>query len=427
MREFATLSRVLPGLMAAAYLLLLPWETLPAQEQASPTPEKKAVRITFLPPPLEGTISLGVYTLEGKLVRVLASEATEEKFTIGLNGLIIDWDGKDDAGKILPAGKYFLRGFAVGDLGIEGIAFHGNDWMVADESPRIRDLSELRFAAGELLIAGMAANGELVLIHFDPASGRPSFERVLAGNHAFSSPAAAELALSARRGGNTSASAAGEEKTGGAWKIETIGEGAAARRVVRQRAGNEILRELEIPSGDPQPISVAAAAERDEIYLLERGPAQVRLRGLRLKGIIDGESEKKVSRWEIFLTKNIWKNDTFMEFAPQFRRDPPFLPEEKVKVRLVSNPLLQVKIATLPLVAAIDQAGSFLSSPDGLPLVHLTTTPNLKWAVLGRGPGNQALTVLQSDGAVVEEFRMNTPANIMAFEAGGYEWNGAVK
>ena len=69
--------------------------------QDAPAP---GVHITFLPPPLEGTLSAGIYTKEGTLVRVLAREATEKDFTVGLNGFITRWDGKDHAGKELPAG-----------------------------------------------------------------------------------------------------------------------------------------------------------------------------------------------------------------------------------------------------------------------------------------------------------------------------------
>src|SRR5688500_13439352 len=162
-------------LLAAGSFLC--WQPLDAQEQAAPVAEKRGVRVTFLPPPLEGTLSLGVYTLEGKLVRVLASEATEEKFTIGLNGLITEWDGRDDAGNVLPTGKYFLRGFAVGDLAIEGVAFHGNDWMLDEESPHLRDVSAVRLAGRDLLIAGVTTDGAPVLVRFDSAAGRHSFER----------------------------------------------------------------------------------------------------------------------------------------------------------------------------------------------------------------------------------------------------------
>ena len=47
-----------------------------------PAPARN-VRISFLPPPLDGTISLGIYDAKGKLVRVLLREADINEFTIG--------------------------------------------------------------------------------------------------------------------------------------------------------------------------------------------------------------------------------------------------------------------------------------------------------------------------------------------------------
>src|SRR4051812_46262195 len=47
----------------------------PAPDQTpSPSPAR-TVRISFVPPPMEGTISLGVYDEAGKLVRVLHQNA----------------------------------------------------------------------------------------------------------------------------------------------------------------------------------------------------------------------------------------------------------------------------------------------------------------------------------------------------------------
>ena len=42
---------------------------------------RASVRISFVPPPLDGTISLGVYDAKGKLVRVLFREADINEFT----------------------------------------------------------------------------------------------------------------------------------------------------------------------------------------------------------------------------------------------------------------------------------------------------------------------------------------------------------
>ena len=63
------------------------------------------MRISFLPPPLDGTISLGIYDAKGKLVRVLHREADINEFNIGTDALSTTWDGKDDAGENVPAGK----------------------------------------------------------------------------------------------------------------------------------------------------------------------------------------------------------------------------------------------------------------------------------------------------------------------------------
>lgn len=79
----------------------------------------RTVRISFLPPPIEGTISLGIYDHSGKLVRVLQREAEIAEFEIGADALHTTWDGNDDAGAPLPAGKYSARGFVVGDLRVD--------------------------------------------------------------------------------------------------------------------------------------------------------------------------------------------------------------------------------------------------------------------------------------------------------------------
>ena len=96
----------------------------------SPTPEEspspsaapsRSVRISFLPPPLEGTISLGIYDENGTLVRVLHQQAELNEFTIGADALVTQWDGKDDDDEDLPAGKYRAHGYLVGQFKLEDI------------------------------------------------------------------------------------------------------------------------------------------------------------------------------------------------------------------------------------------------------------------------------------------------------------------
>jgi hypothetical protein len=91
----------------------------PAQTPSLPA---RTVRISFVPPPLEGTISLGIYDTNAKLVRVLHQEANLDEFTIGADALVTQWDGKNDAGQDLPRGKYHARGYLVGPLKAEALS-----------------------------------------------------------------------------------------------------------------------------------------------------------------------------------------------------------------------------------------------------------------------------------------------------------------
>ncbi len=81
----------------------------------------KNIRISFLPPPLEGTISLGIYDRTKKLVRVLHQEAELDEFVIGEDALSTKWDGLDDKGVAVPPGRYQARGFVVGKFKNESV------------------------------------------------------------------------------------------------------------------------------------------------------------------------------------------------------------------------------------------------------------------------------------------------------------------
>ena len=91
---------------------------------ASPSPTSsptRSVRISFVPPPLEGTISLGIYDGNVKLVRILHQLADLNEFTIGADALVTKWDGKNEEGEDLPAGKYHARGYLVGRFKVEDL------------------------------------------------------------------------------------------------------------------------------------------------------------------------------------------------------------------------------------------------------------------------------------------------------------------
>jgi len=103
---------------------ILPKESVtpsPSPEQTPSASPARKVRISFVPPPLEGTISLGIYDGNGTLVRVLYQQAELNEFTIGPDALVTQWDGKDDDDEDLPAGKYRAHGYLVGHLKVEDI------------------------------------------------------------------------------------------------------------------------------------------------------------------------------------------------------------------------------------------------------------------------------------------------------------------
>ncbi len=95
---------------------------LPTPEQTPSASPARSVRISFVPPPLEGRISLGIYDAKGKLVRVLHQEADVNEFKIGADALVTQWDGKNDKGEDLSAGRYHARGYLVGSLKTEDLS-----------------------------------------------------------------------------------------------------------------------------------------------------------------------------------------------------------------------------------------------------------------------------------------------------------------
>ena len=67
-------------------------------------------------PALEGPVTMGIFSEDGTLVRLLYRDAPVETIPSGLNGLIMTWDGKDDQGLDVPAGTYRARGLVHGPL-----------------------------------------------------------------------------------------------------------------------------------------------------------------------------------------------------------------------------------------------------------------------------------------------------------------------
>jgi hypothetical protein len=128
MRDVSTALDMTRKVMALVFTGLATICCVTAQESPTPTAAPspsaspaRSVRISFLPPPMEGTISLGIYDASGKLVRVLVQEGQVDEFEVGADALVAKWNGKNDRDEDLPAGKYHARGYLVGRLKVEDL------------------------------------------------------------------------------------------------------------------------------------------------------------------------------------------------------------------------------------------------------------------------------------------------------------------
>ncbi len=390
-------------------------ESSPTPEPTATPPPARSVRISFLPPPLDGTISLGVYDAKGKLVRVLKREADINEFTIGNDSLSTIWDGKDDAGNTAPAGKYSAHGFVVGDLKIEGVGFFFNDFVTNEDSPRIRQIRNVRLENNELRLDADLLNDKRATLICDPKKGeflRELPEEVVL--HCDDAPAIPNVVkvVDCDPGMN-----------GTGWLIDSL-DGGTRREIKQLSSTHELLRRMSIADGEPQPRSIAASTTEDRIFLVEGDPGSPvnRLRALSLAESKTDGANGEVSDWKIDFEKKIIEHRYFsIENGKPLPANPKnkTLPE-KIPVKLQANPLLGDARVTVEVAVGFGEDGSFLKAHDGLPLFSISETPGLIRGVLV-AHGSNALDIFQDDGAVVEQFRATGVEQMMSFDCGAFE------
>jgi hypothetical protein len=370
----------------------LPTPTVTPIPMPSPTlSPPRSVRISFVPPPIEGTISLGIYDPSGKLVRIIHRESETDEFTIGHDALITEWDGKNDAGENLPAGKYNARGYTVGALATEGIDYFFNDWVTDENSPHIKHIESLSLVESNLRLTTELASGQRAEILYDPVTE--------AVTRSESAPPPAD-------------STRGKDNT--RWAI-------ANAEIEQLSPSNEILRRLAYGPNDPQPKAVAAFEREDKIFVLEENELLQQVRGLTLlETKVDPEKQQSVSDWKVDFEKKIvaHKDFSLQNGTPVATGGKPT--PEKITIRLQPNPLQRDKPASVEVAVGLDQDGSYLKTSDGLPLRTIGDTASLSRALLVLH-GEKAIDVFQDDGAVVEQYRISGVDQMMAFDCGSFE------
>ena len=360
----------------------------------------ETVKIKFVPPPMEGSISMGIYDQAGQLVRVLHREADLDEFKIALNGLITEWDGRDDNGNPCPPGTYQARGYRVGDVKLEGVEIHGNDWLTEEENaPRIRQIVAIK----------PPADGKpgCVLEALVPGDAAPKTYRVTPKPE---SDGTTEWVLAAPA--ETEPAAPPEEKAPALrWTLKETGE------ITATDSKGTVVHTLPAPEkgeGVWVPKQIAGAGE--QVFILEESGAGQRVRGLELRHTPEGKTEV------VLFEKELLKCNTPEEAAPlmRFPDGTPFVTSPELPIRLVKNPLIKERAPTVRVKVVVTPKGAEITTTDGLPLVQVSETEHLQWAVFGRPEKEKTVTIFESDGAAVEEFRAENLSQIMSFDAGRF-------
>ncbi len=405
----------------AIFLFLLGLTTAVAQESPSPAATASSspvplrnLTLRFALPPLEGTISLGIYDQSGKLVRVLHREDTVADFTPGHDALETSWDGADDDGSPLPAGKYHGRGFVVGDeIKVEGVDYFFNDWVADDRSPHVRSLGQLWMQGAVLQISAQLAGGRETTLVCDGATGAIKGQLPpRSGAHCPEVPALPNLV-------SPIDCAAGRDHT--TWFVDSLG-GEGAREVKQISSTNQLLRRLAYAAGEPQPQRIEAAPDEEKIFLVEGNEHLQRLRALELVKTTTAGANEAVSDWKTVFEKKIIAHQNFgLEDGKPVPGSAGSSPSpEKIAQKLRPDPLQHDQPGRVELAVGFDENGSFLKTADGLPLRTLSETPNLIRAVMGR-PNDSTIDVFQDDGAVVEQFRISNLTQMIPFDCGEFE------
>ena len=101
-----------------------------AQEISAGTNTPSLCRFAVALPEMDGPVTLGIFSPDGKLTRLLYRDTATDSIPAGLNGLLVTWDGKDDSGLPVPPGKYHARGLVHGKLMASALPYSSSkpDW-----------------------------------------------------------------------------------------------------------------------------------------------------------------------------------------------------------------------------------------------------------------------------------------------------------
>lgn len=427
-------------LLVAALGLLCPG-LLPAQE-------KPAVQVEIVPPPLEGTVSIGVFDAKGKCVRVLAKNAAQDSLPAALNGWAISWDGKTTDGREAAAGNYEIRGCIVGnEVKADGVAWHFNDWLdpehPEDAPTGIEDVELL--PDGDFAVqfgskwSVFTPDGSRRGISAHPERSKSGSAIAVKGNQTacfdgsklwlWKGGEPEELPI--HPDGEILDLTFGGEST--LWWIAKTPEG---RTLHSLNLADEKERELVPDDSSGTMSAISVSADDHTIALLNRDEQATTFRILRLIDQPPGEKSEPgqiISVWKTLLQRQITPCGEF-----GFTEKGGLIPQGKIDARqslqipLIENPLTPGMRTRLQIRLAAGDGGVWISTSDGLPLIPVAAgMVSSRMAIVDGGqPGSARVFLLQSVGvpdsilqpAAVAEYAITRLENMMTFTAGSVQW-----
>ncbi|MEO6055108.1 MAG: hypothetical protein ABIP97_13955 [Chthoniobacterales bacterium] len=377
--------------------------------------EDRTARLIFTPPALEGRFSIGIYTLQGKLVRILFASAPPTYFQIGINGYQISWDGKDDAGQPAPAGKYTARGYVVGDIKVEGEAYHFNDWVSDMKEPIPERIKGIFPAVKNQLLILAKTSGEDSIFEADGISGESHWKSK--GPFVESAPVLTPPSFLHSK--DVLSSASGEKDTW--WAVIARTEVDKQKIVVGQfEKDGTFLRELPAPVGEPPFSKVATSADSNLVWILSEDDNRQILRALRPAAKTD-KPLSGGSDWEIAFEHKSERCANFGFVAGKLVPAVENFSSPPINVRLIPNDLEPEVAQSVSLHPLARPNGGWIATADGLPLVRISDAMSSRLALmLGDKPG-VGLWYQTQGGAVVEEFRIEGLENMADFNVGEFD------
>lgn len=175
------------------------------------------------------------------------------------------------------------------------------------------------------------------------------------------------------------------------------------------------LREIELPPELQTVTRLGAARDNDALLLIsENGPNQLVI-GIRFQTANQSQSiwekwfDHSVTTYKFFDLKDgkVVPADTRVESPAVF-------------VKPANDPMENTRQAQFQLTLAADDSGAWITNSDGLPLIQVCTTKNIKQTRCV-SDGANGLRVYVSDGSVVEEFHLPNLVNLFRFDAGSFD------